>query len=109
MTLSVVFRRARCARYRLGFMANIKSQIKRNRQNERRRVRNKAVRSEIRTRVKSAELAVADGSENSAEALRLAVRRIDKAAANGVIHKNQAANRKSRLMKRLAKLSSSEG
>ena len=90
-------------------MANIKSQIKRNKQNEVRRVRNKAVRSEIRTRVKNAESAGAEGTEASAEALRMAVKRIDKAASKGVIHKNQAANRKSRLMKRLAKLTSSEG
>jgi small subunit ribosomal protein S20 len=90
-------------------MANIKSQIKRNKQNEVRRVRNKAVRSEIRTRVKNAESAAAEGAEASAEALRMAVKRIDKAASKGVIHKNQAANRKSRLMKRLAKLTSSEG
>jgi small subunit ribosomal protein S20 len=90
-------------------MANIKSQIKRNKQNEVRRVRNKAVRSEIRTRVKNAESAAAEGTEASAEALRMAVKRIDKAASKGVIHKNQAANRKSRLMKRLAKLTSSEG
>jgi small subunit ribosomal protein S20 len=90
-------------------MANIKSQIKRNKQNEVRRVRNKAVRSEIRTRVKNAETAAAEGTEASAEALRMAVKRIDKAASKGVIHKNQAANRKSRLMKRLAKLTSSEG
>ena len=90
-------------------MANIKSQIKRNKQNEVRRVRNKAVRSEIRTRVKNAESAAAEGTDVSAEALRMAVKRIDKAASKGVIHKNQAANRKSRLMKRLAKLTSSEG
>ena len=90
-------------------MANIKSQIKRNKQNEVRRVRNKAVRSEIRTRVKNVESAAAEGPEASAEALRMAVKRIDKAASKGVIHKNQAANRKSRLMKRLAKLTSSEG
>jgi small subunit ribosomal protein S20 len=90
-------------------MANIKSQIKRNKQNEVRRVRNKAVRSEIRTRVKNVESAAAEGPDASAEALRMAVKRIDKAASKGVIHKNQAANRKSRLMKRLAKLTSSEG
>ncbi len=81
-------------------MANIKSQIKRNRQNERRRVRNKSVRSEMRTRTKSALTLAEAGSEDAAEALRQAVRRIDKAAAAGVIHKNQAANRKSSLMKR---------
>jgi small subunit ribosomal protein S20 len=85
-------------------VANIKSQIKRNRQNERRRLRNKAVRSELKTRVKTAVTAAEEGVADSAEALRLAVKRIDKAAAKGVIHKNQAANRKARLMKRLAKV-----
>jgi small subunit ribosomal protein S20 len=84
-------------------MANIRSQIKRNRQNERRRLRNKAVRSELKTRVKRAVTAAEGGGEDSADALRQAVKRIDKAAAQGVIHKNQAANRKSRLMKRLAR------
>ena len=87
-------------------MANIKSQIKRNRQNEHRRVRNKSVRSELKTRVKKAVDAAETGAEESAEALRIAVKRIDKAAAKGVIHKNQAANRKSRLMRRLAKTGS---
>jgi len=88
-------------------VANIKSQIKRNRQNERRRLRNKAVRSELKTRVKAAVSAAEVGEEASVEALRLAVKRLDMAAAKGVIHKNQAANRKSRLMKRLAKQTSS--
>lgn len=88
-------------------MANIKSQIKRNRQNEKRRLRNKAIRSEVRTRAKTAVAAAESGAENSVDALRLAVKRIDKAAAKGSIHKNQAANRKSRLMKRIAKLGAS--
>ncbi len=79
-------------------MANIRSQIKRNRQNERRRLRNKSVRTELRTRSKAAVSAAEQGGEDSVEALRIAVRRIDKAAAKGVIHKNQAANRKSKLM-----------
>ncbi len=83
-------------------MANIKSQIKRNRQNEKRRVRNKTVRSELRTRTKSAVSAAETGAENAAEAERLAMKRIDKAATKGVIHKNAAARRKSRLAKRLA-------
>jgi small subunit ribosomal protein S20 len=87
-------------------MANIKSQIKRNRQNEKRRLHNKAARSEIKTRVKRAVAAAEQGAEDSAEALRTAVKRIDKAAAKGIIHKNQAANRKSKLMRRLAKQSS---
>jgi len=86
-------------------VANIKSQIKRNRQNEKRRVRNKAVRSEVRTRTKSAVDTAAAGAENQEDALRLAMKRIDKAASHGVIHKNQAANRKSRLMRRVAALS----
>ncbi|MFN2607194.1 MAG: 30S ribosomal protein S20 [Acidimicrobiales bacterium] len=83
-------------------MANIRSQIKRNRQNEVRRLRNKAVRSEMKTRVKHAVAAAEAGGEDSAESLRLAVKRIDSAAAKGVIHKNQAANRKARLMRRVA-------
>ena len=87
-------------------MANIKSQIKRNRQNEVRRLRNKAAKSEIKTRVKSAVRAAEAGAADSADALKTAVKRLDKAAAKGIIHKNQAANRKSKLMKRLAKLSS---
>ena len=84
-------------------MANIRSQIKRNRQTIKRNERNKAVRSELRTRTKKANAAIAEGAENTEESIRLAVKRIDKAAAKGVIHKNQAANRKSRLMKRAAK------
>ncbi len=83
-------------------MANIKSQIKRNRQNEKRRLRNKAVRSELRTRTKAAETAAAAGAENAVDAERQAMKRIDKAASKGVIHKNAAARRKSRLAKRLA-------
>lgn len=86
-------------------MANIKSQIKRNKQNERARLRNKAVKAEVKTRTKSALVAAERNDDNSVEALRLAVKRIDMAAAKGVIHKNQAANRKSRLMRRIAALS----
>ncbi len=89
-------------------MANIKSQIKRNRQNEVRRLRNKAVKSEIKTRVKNAVSAVQTGADDSPEAIRMAVKRIDKAAAQGIIHPNQASNRKSRLMKRVASLSSGQ-
>ena len=90
-------------------MANIKSQIKRNLQNERRRLRNKAARSEIKTRVKGAVAAAEAGGETTADALRLAVKKLDKAAAKGIIHKNQAANRKSRLMKRLARVGADQG
>ena len=85
-------------------MANIRSQIKRNRQNEVRRLRNKSVRSEMRTRTKRALQTAEQGSEDAAEQLRLAVKRIDKAAARGVIHKNTAANHKSRLVRRVAAL-----
>ena len=87
-------------------MANIKSQMKRNRQNEKRRLRNRAIRSELLTREKVAIAAV--GTENEAEALRLTIKRIDKAAAKGVIHKNTAARRKSRLMARIQSLSADE-
>ena len=86
-------------------MANIKSQIKRNKQNEQRRVRNKAVRSELKTRTKAATNAAEQGAENADELARLAIKRLDKAAAKGIIHKNQAARRKSRLVKRLASAS----
>ena len=86
-------------------VANIASQIKRNKQNEKRRIRNKSVRSELRARVEVAESAATDGSEDLEAATRLAMKRIDKAAAKGVIHKNEASRRKSRLAKRLAKLS----
>ncbi|MDA8045586.1 MAG: 30S ribosomal protein S20 [Actinomycetota bacterium] len=82
-------------------MANIKSQIKRNRTNEAARVRNKAARSEVKTRIKTAVAAATDSSETAADDLRLAVKRLDKAAARGIIHKNQASNRKSRLAKRI--------
>jgi small subunit ribosomal protein S20 len=82
-------------------VANIKSQIKRNRTNEARRLRNKAAKSEVKTRIKTAVAAAEAGAESSAEALRMAVKRLDKAAARGIIHKNQAANRKGRLMRRI--------
>lgn len=88
-------------------MANIASQIKRNKQNEKRRIANKGVRSELRTRVKAAETAATDGAEDLEEATRLAMKRIDKAAAKGVIHKNEASRRKSRLAKRIARTSTS--
>jgi small subunit ribosomal protein S20 len=81
-------------------VANIKSQIKRNKQNEQRRLRNQAVRSELKTRVKRATTA-ADGGEDASDMTRAAAKRLDKAASKGVIHKNQAARRKSRLMKRV--------
>ena len=77
-------------------MANIKSQIKRNITNEKRRLRNKAVKSELKTVVRSfREAAAAGDAEKTQEALRVASRKLDKAVSKGVIHKNQAANRKS--------------
>lgn len=87
-------------------MANIKSQIKRNRQNEKRRLRNKAVRSELKTRTKRAVDAAEQGSDDVDALTRDAIQRIDKAASKGVIHKNAAARRKSRLVKRIAAASS---
>lgn len=80
-------------------MANIASQKKRNRQNEVRRVRNLRTRSELKTRIKSARLAAEQGDEQAADALTFAQKRLGKAAAKGVLHKNQAARRTSRLMK----------
>jgi small subunit ribosomal protein S20 len=86
-------------------VANIKSQIKRNKQNVVDRERNKKVKSEVRTRVKNAVAAV--GTEDEESALRMAIKRIDKAATKKIIHKNQAANKKSGLMKRIAALKES--
>ena len=85
-------------------MANIKSQIKRNKQNEKARLRNKAVRSELKTSVKAAEASAADGGDEATAAARKAASKIDRAASKGVIHKNAAARKKSRMAKRLAKL-----
>lgn len=86
-------------------MANIKSQIKRNRQNEKRRARNRAVRSELKTRTRSAlEAAEAGDATAAEEALRLAQKRIDVAVSKGVLSKNTAARRKSRLTKQVRSL-----
>jgi len=81
-------------------VANIKSQKKRNITNAKRAERNKAIKSELKTRVRRATTTV--GAESNEEAIRLAVKRLDMAAAKGVIHANQAARRKSRLMKKVA-------
>ena len=84
-------------------MANIKSQIKRIGQNERRRVRNKAVKSELKTAVRRFREAADSGdAAATTSALRTATRLLDKAASKGVIHKNQAANRKSAMASRAA-------
>ncbi len=80
-------------------MANIKSQKKRNRTNAKAAARNKAMRSELKTRVKRAEWAAVDGTEDAEEALITAQKRLAKAASKGVIHENQAARRTSRLMR----------
>ena len=86
-------------------MANIKSQIKRNKQNEKRRLRNKAVKSELKTAIRKFREAAEQGDVETAIALqREAARKLDKAASKGVIHKNQAANRKSAIAKRAAAL-----
>lgn len=76
-------------------VANIKSQIKRNRQNEVRRVRNRSVRSEMRTLLKAAK------ESGSSEDTVAAIKKIDKAAAKGVIHANKASREKARLQKNL--------
>ena len=86
-------------------MANIKSQIKRNRTNEIARMRNKAVKSELKTYVRKFRAAADAGDADAAqELLRVTARKLDKAVSKGVIHKNQAANRKSALSKRAASL-----
>lgn len=80
-------------------MANIKTQIKRNRQNEQRRLRNKTTRSELKTRVKRAAEGLESGADDAGDRVRAAQKRLGKAAEKGVVHKNQAARRTSRLMK----------
>jgi small subunit ribosomal protein S20 len=86
-------------------VANIKSQIKRNKQNVVRHERNKAVRSELKSRAKSAVTAAETGADDAAERLRLAIKRLDKAAAKGVIHRNAADRRKSRLVAQVKRAS----
>ena len=89
-------------------MANTKSAKKDLRRSEKRRVQNQATKSALKTYVKKARLSAATGdAATSAEALRVAMKALDKAAQNGVIHKNQAARRKSRLVKRAAALGES--
>jgi small subunit ribosomal protein S20 len=80
-------------------VANIKSQKKRNITNAKRAARNKAVRSELKTRVKRASTTI--GTESNTEDVRIAVKRIDMAAAKGIIHPNAAARKKSRLMRKV--------
>ena len=80
-------------------MANIKSQKKRNLTNAKRHERNKSVKAEVKTRTKRVEATL--GTDDNAEAVRAAVKRIDTAASKGIIHKNTAARKKSRLMKKV--------
>jgi small subunit ribosomal protein S20 len=88
-------------------VANIKSQIKRNKQNEKRRMRNKAVKSSLKTAVRKFNETLATGDTEAATTeLRAAARKLDQAVSKGVIHKNQAANRKSAIAKRLASAAS---
>ncbi len=88
-------------------MANIKSQIKRNRQNEKRRLRNRQVRAEIRTRTRSVIEAAEAGADDTDAKLRSAIKRIDKAVSKGTMHKNTAARTKSRLVRQVRELQSS--
>jgi small subunit ribosomal protein S20 len=86
-------------------VANIKSQIKRNGTNKKAQERNKAVKSQLKTAIRATREAVSAGDKDKATAaLRLAAKKIDKAASKGVIHKNQAANRKSAIAKQVAAL-----
>jgi small subunit ribosomal protein S20 len=86
-------------------VANIKSQIKRNKQNEKARMRNKAVKSSLKTSVRKFREAAQSGDmDETGAALRAACRQLDKAASKGVIHKSQAANRKSSIAKTYAEL-----
>lgn len=89
-------------------MANIKSQIKRNKQNDKRRLRNRVVRGSARTAVSRARVALNTNASDTKEAVLEAISALDKAAEKGVIHKNNAARRKSRLMKKLASFASAE-
>ncbi len=86
-------------------MANHKSALKRIRSSEKKRLRNRVVRSRTRTELKKARATIDGGDLNSAaQATREAIRQLDKAVTKGVLHRNNAARRKSRLMKRLAEL-----
>ncbi len=86
-------------------MANIKSAIKRNKQNEKRRQLNRIFRGSTRTQVKDAKAAIESGDKDVATAeVKEAIQKLDRAAAKGIVHKNNAARRKSRLMKHLASM-----
>jgi small subunit ribosomal protein S20 len=86
-------------------VANIKSQIKRNKTNEKARLRNKHVKSELKTAIRRTREAVATGdTEKAAAAAQIASKKLDKAVSKGVIHKNQAANKKSALSQSVSAL-----
>lgn len=86
-------------------MANIKSQIKRILTNKKSQERNKAVKSEVKTAIRATRTAIASGDKAAAaSALVVASKKLDKAASKGVIHKNQAANKKSAIAKQVAAL-----
>jgi small subunit ribosomal protein S20 len=86
-------------------VANIKSQIKRNKTNQKANDRNRAVKSELKTTVRQAREAISSGDKNKAQAaLKVATTKLDKAVSKGVLHKNQAANRKSAIAKQVASL-----
>jgi small subunit ribosomal protein S20 len=85
-------------------VANIKSQIKRNRQNDKKRLRNRVFRGTARIAVRTARTNIDEGTPESKAALMQAISNLDRAAAHGVIHKNNAARRKSRLVKAFAKM-----
>ncbi|WP_223690408.1 30S ribosomal protein S20 [Leifsonia poae] len=86
-------------------MANIKSQIKRIGTNKKAQERNKAVKSEVKTAVRATREAIVAGDKDKAtSALKVATKKLDKAASKGVIHKNQAANKKSAIAKQVASL-----
>jgi small subunit ribosomal protein S20 len=89
-------------------LANIKSQIKRNRTNEKKRLRNRNFRGAARTAVAQARVALEDGAPETKEAVQKAISLLDKAAEKGVIHPNNAARRKGRLMKRMATFTPAE-
>jgi small subunit ribosomal protein S20 len=86
-------------------VANIKSQIKRNKTNQKANDRNRAVKSELKTTVRQAREAISSGDKDKAQAaVKVATTKLDKAVSKGVLHKNQAANRKSAIAKQAAAL-----
>lgn len=85
-------------------MANTKSAIKRMRQNERRRLKNRVARSRVRTALKGARAAITGNVETARASVGDAIRSLDKAVTKGIVHQNTAARKKSRLMKQLAAL-----